>query len=167
MKTTPGGFEYEYPMDGNTNFTATLPAVGGARVTSASNGITSPAPPPMIGRSSAGRELYAHICDTLRQASGEHLQAGKTTSSLFFLHAFTEGHAMNQIQNHLNHMLNGDQTIVSHATEALLAELASVNLDSRALERLGRHVLAAISADLKSGIHAQKAMTAAMGNRHD
>ncbi len=74
---------------------------------------------------------------------------------------------MNQIQNHLNHMLSNDQTTVSHTTDALLAEIASVNLDSRALERLGRHVLATISADLKSGIHAQKAVIAAMGNRHD
>ena len=74
---------------------------------------------------------------------------------------------MKYIDDHLTHMFSGGQTTLAHATDALLNEITAVNLDRRALERLGRHVLATISADLKSGIHAQKAMHAAMRPRHD
>jgi hypothetical protein len=74
---------------------------------------------------------------------------------------------MSQIEKHLIHVFSGEQTTPAHATDELLGEIAAFNLDKRALERLGRYVLASISADLKSGIHAQKAMTNAMGNHHD
>ena len=75
---------------------------------------------------------------------------------------------MSHIEKHLNHMLSNKQTTTTHATDALLAELRAVNLDKLALERLGRHVLAEITADLKSGIRMQKAVLAAMrGNRHE
>ena len=69
---------------------------------------------------------------------------------------------MQHIENHLNHMFNGDKTTLANMSDELLAEISSVNLDSKALERLGRHILATISADLKSGLHAQKAMHNAM-----
>lgn len=71
---------------------------------------------------------------------------------------------MNHIQKHLDHMFAGNQTKLCHMTDELLIEISSVNLDPKALERLGRHVLATVSADLKSGIHTQKAMRAAMGS---
>ena len=75
---------------------------------------------------------------------------------------------MFHIEKHLSHMLNNEQTTTTHATDALLAEIRAVNLDKLALERLGRHVLAEITADLKSGIRMQKAVLAAMrGNRHE
>ena len=73
---------------------------------------------------------------------------------------------MNNIKNHLNHMFGSNQTTLADATDELLAEITAVNLDRRALECLGRHILSAISADLKSGIHTQKAMYAAMVPRH-
>lgn len=69
---------------------------------------------------------------------------------------------MKHVQNHLAHMFAGNQTKLCHMTEELLTEISTVNLDPRTLERLGRHVLASISADLKSGIHAQKAVYVAM-----
>ena len=65
---------------------------------------------------------------------------------------------MKNIQKHLDHMFAGDKTTLSHMTDELLAEISSVNLDRRALERLGRHILTLISDDLKSGIRTQKAM---------
>ena len=71
---------------------------------------------------------------------------------------------MQNIQKHLDHMLSGNQTTLANMTDELLAEISSVNLDQRALERLGRHILATVSADLKSGIHTQKAMNSAMGS---
>lgn len=71
---------------------------------------------------------------------------------------------MIHIQKHLSHMLAGEQTKLSHMTDPLLAEIAALNLDAIALQRLGRHVLTLISDDLKSGIHAQKALQAAMGS---
>ena len=70
---------------------------------------------------------------------------------------------MDHIQKHLDHMFAGNQTKLCHMTDELLAEITAVNLDPKALERLGRHVLATVSADLKSGIHAQKAVRTAMG----
>ena len=70
---------------------------------------------------------------------------------------------MSHIEKHLNHMLSNVQTTTTHATDALLAEIRAVNLDRLALERLGRHVLTQITADLKSGIRAQKAILVAMG----
>lgn len=63
-------------MDSKTNFAAAPPAVGGARVTSTASEVTSPKPPPMLDLTPAERELYEHICDTLRQAGIEHLTAG-------------------------------------------------------------------------------------------
>lgn len=63
-------------MDSKTNFAAALPAVGGDRVASVVGEIISPRPPPMLGLSTNERELYDHICDTLRQAGVEHLTAG-------------------------------------------------------------------------------------------
>ena len=69
---------------------------------------------------------------------------------------------MNHIQKHLDLMLAGDKTTLANMSDELLAEISSVNLDPKALERLGRHILATISADLKSGLHAQKAMHNAM-----
>ena len=74
---------------------------------------------------------------------------------------------MDHIQKHLDHMFAGNQTKLCHMTDELLAEISSVNLDPKALERLGRHVLALINADLKSGLHAQKAVHTAMGSRND
>ena len=71
---------------------------------------------------------------------------------------------MTHIQKHLDHMFAGNQTQLVHMSDELLAEISTVNLDPKALERVGRHVLASISADLKSGIHAQKAMHTAMGS---
>ena len=65
---------------------------------------------------------------------------------------------MNHIQKHLDHMLAGDKTTFANVTDELLAEISSVNLDRRALELLGRHILTLISDDLKSGIRTQKAM---------
>ncbi|KQP37565.1 P27 family phage terminase small subunit [Pseudorhodoferax sp. Leaf274] len=62
-------------MDGKTNFTAALPAVGGARVVSAPGAITSPKPPPMLDLSPDELALYEHICGTLREAGIEHLTA--------------------------------------------------------------------------------------------
>ena len=69
---------------------------------------------------------------------------------------------MNHIQNHLNHMLDNEQTTLAHVSDELLAEISKVNLDRRALEKLGRHVLSLISDDLKSGLHARKAVQALM-----
>ena len=69
---------------------------------------------------------------------------------------------MNHIQKHLDHMFAGDKTTLANMTDELLAEISSVNLDPKALERLGRHILAIVSADLKSGIRAQKALHNAM-----
>lgn len=74
---------------------------------------------------------------------------------------------MPYIEKHLAHMFNGERSNTTHATDELLAELKAVNLDRLALERLGRHVLAEITADLKSGVRAQKALINAMGSRHD
>lgn len=74
---------------------------------------------------------------------------------------------MNQIEKHLIHMLSNEQTTVDHATDELVAELSAVNLDRRALERLGRQVLQLISDDLKSGLHTQKALRAMQGGRDD
>ena len=75
---------------------------------------------------------------------------------------------MTHIEKHLNHMLAGERTALVHVTDALVAEIAAVNRDSLALERLGREVLTLISDDLKSGLHTQKAMRAAMqGGRND
>lgn len=74
---------------------------------------------------------------------------------------------MKNIQKHLEHMFANEKTTLTHATENLLAEIARINLDSRALERLGRYILATISADLKSGIHTQKAMAAMAGGHHE
>ena len=71
---------------------------------------------------------------------------------------------MKNIQKHLDHMFAGNQTTLSHMTDELLAEISSVNLDRRALEQLGRHVLSLISDDLKSGIRAQKVLYTAMGS---
>lgn len=62
-------------MQEKPSFTAALPAVGDARAASASE-ITSPAPPEMLGLSTDERQLYDHICETLRQAGIEHLTAG-------------------------------------------------------------------------------------------
>lgn len=62
-------------MQEKSSFTAALPAVGGARVTSSSD-IASPEPPEMLGLSEDERKLYDQICDTLRQAGIEHLTAG-------------------------------------------------------------------------------------------
>lgn len=74
---------------------------------------------------------------------------------------------MTNIQNHLAHMLRNEQTGLIHLTDDLMAEIAAVNLDARALQCLGRHVLTLVSADLKSGLHAQKAMSTAMRGVHD
>lgn len=75
---------------------------------------------------------------------------------------------MNHIENHLKHMLAGERTAPVHVTDALLAEISTVNHDRHALERLGREILTLISDDLKSGLHTHKAMQAAMqGGRHD
>lgn len=62
-------------MQEKPSFTPALPAVGGARVTSAAE-ITSPDPPELIALSPPERELYDQICGTLRQAGIEHLTAG-------------------------------------------------------------------------------------------
>ena len=69
---------------------------------------------------------------------------------------------MKNIQKHLDHMFAGNQTTLAHMTDELLAEISTTNLDRQALERLGRHVLEVVSADLKSGIRAQKALHNAM-----
>ena len=69
---------------------------------------------------------------------------------------------MNQIQKHLTHMLAGEHTTLAHLTDELMADLRTVNHDRKTLELLGRHVLTLVSADLKSGVHAQKAMHTAM-----
>ena len=63
-------------MDEKARFDAALPAVGGAGVASIGADITSPLPPPMLDLSAEERELFAHICETLRQAGIEHLTAG-------------------------------------------------------------------------------------------
>lgn len=63
-------------MDEKSELTAALPAVGGAHVSSAPGEIASPLPPPMLDLSAAERQLYDHICATLRQAGVEHLTAG-------------------------------------------------------------------------------------------
>ena len=70
---------------------------------------------------------------------------------------------MKQIQKHLTHMLNGERTTLAHLTDGLMADLRTVNHDRKTLELLGRHVLTLVSADLRSGLHAQKAMHTAMG----
>lgn len=74
---------------------------------------------------------------------------------------------MTHIETHLAHMFAGNQTTLAHMTDELLAEISATNLDRRALASLGRYVLSNITADLKSGIHAQKAVRAAMGPHHD
>ena len=74
---------------------------------------------------------------------------------------------MTHIEKHLNHMLAGERTELVHVTDALLAEIAAVNRDRHALERLGRQVLTLVSDDLKSGLHTQKAMRAMKGGRDD
>lgn len=75
---------------------------------------------------------------------------------------------MKHIQSHLNHMLSAEQTTLAHTTRELLSEIGALNLDRAALVRLGRHVLTLVSADLKSGLHTQKAVHAAMkGGRDD
>lgn len=63
-------------MTAKTQFTAALPAVGGARVNGISTDITSPLPPPMLGLSAEELGLYQHICETLRLAGIEHITAG-------------------------------------------------------------------------------------------
>jgi hypothetical protein len=62
-------------MDDKPSFAAALPAVGAARVSSASE-IVSPKPPLMLGLTADEQQLYDHICETLRQAGIEHLTAG-------------------------------------------------------------------------------------------
>ena len=62
-------------MESKPTFAAELPAVGGARVATASD-IVSPPPPPMLQLTRDERDLYDHICDTLRLAGIEHLTAG-------------------------------------------------------------------------------------------
>lgn len=62
-------------MNDKNQFTAALPAVGGAAVSSAGE-LASPLPPPMLGLSAEERELFEHICETLRQAGIEHMTAG-------------------------------------------------------------------------------------------
>ena len=74
---------------------------------------------------------------------------------------------MINIQKHLRHMLRNDRTTMANLTDELLSEISAVNLDKRALEALGRHLLAVISDDLKSGLHAQKALHAAMQGSRD
>ena len=74
---------------------------------------------------------------------------------------------MINIQKHLRHMLRNDRTTMANLTDELLSEISAVNLDRRALEQLGRHVLATISADLKSGLYAQQALHAAMQGSRD
>ena len=74
---------------------------------------------------------------------------------------------MNRIETHLAHMLAGEKTTMAHAEQSLLAEISATQLDPRALARLGLHVLKCITADLKGGIHAQKAMSDAMSKRND
>lgn len=59
-----------------TQFTAAAPAVGGDRVAAPAGEVASPLPPPMLGLTADERELYDHICSTLRQAGIEHLTAG-------------------------------------------------------------------------------------------
>lgn len=63
-------------MDGKNNFGAALPTVGAAKVSSKSGDVVSPPPPLMLNLTQTERELYEHICDTLRQAGIEHLTAG-------------------------------------------------------------------------------------------
>lgn len=63
-------------MQDKTQFTAALPAVGGAGVASTGAELASPDPPPMLGLTASERELFEHICSTLRQAGIEHLTAG-------------------------------------------------------------------------------------------
>ena len=74
---------------------------------------------------------------------------------------------MNRIETHLAHMLAGEKTTMRHADQDLLGEISATHLDPRALARLGLHVLKCITADLKGGIHAQKAMSDAMSKRND
>ena len=74
---------------------------------------------------------------------------------------------MTHIEKHLARMLTNDRTTMANLTDELLSEISAVNLDKRALESLGRHVLSVISADLKSGLHAQKALHAAMQGSRD
>jgi len=62
-------------MQEKPSFTTALPAVGEARVASRGE-LISPDPPPMLDLTADERVLYAHICDTLRQAGIEHLTAG-------------------------------------------------------------------------------------------
>lgn len=74
---------------------------------------------------------------------------------------------MKLITDHLRHMVAGNRTTVAEAKADLLLEMSSINLNETALVDLGRYVLTLVSSDLKAGIRAQKAISAAMRSNEE
>ena len=69
---------------------------------------------------------------------------------------------MTEIENYLLRIIAGEQAS-SHddGLDDLLAEVRAANLDPLRLQAIGRFALSQITANLRAGLHAEKAMTQA------